>query len=218
MASYVRPAVPDRVFRDEHGAVIEYGHRWGGGSPPEDTYSVITHPERFEPVTMVAEALIAHLRATYDVDVVEHVDVLADFVSPPRKARAVVRLTPRLATAAPLTFAITDDPGVLLHAGLLHDAPFPGCGCDACDETWQTQAEDLEELVLAVVAGRFGERVTGVARPWVHHAFTDEQGSVASGGGRAGRVPPERLRAARRVLRRIGGPWHPWPLRREGDT
>lgn len=219
MATYVRPAVPDRVFRDEHGAVIPYGNRWDGGSPPEDTYSVITHAERFEPVTTVAEALIAHLRATYDVDVVEGADVLADVEIPLRDVRTAVRLAPRLATAAPLTFAVTDDPGVLVHAGLLHEAPFPGCRCDACDETWQTEADDLEVLVLAVAAGRFGERVTGVVRPWVHHAFADERGTVASGRELAHRVPRGRLRAARRALRRFGGgPWHAWPLRRAGST
>lgn len=40
----------------------------GQGSPPEDTYSVDTHPERFAPPHTVAEALIGHLRETYDVE------------------------------------------------------------------------------------------------------------------------------------------------------
>src|SRR5690606_7784960 len=81
--------------------------------------------------------------------------VAADYVvAVPAVVRAV-RVTPAAATAAPLTFALTPFPGVVVHAGLLHDTSFPGCGCDACDETWQGAAEDLEELVSAVVGGRF---------------------------------------------------------------
>ena len=57
MSSYVRPLIEAPVFRDADGAVINYGSRWHG-SPPEDTYSVDTHPERFAPLHVVADALI----------------------------------------------------------------------------------------------------------------------------------------------------------------
>ena len=43
--------------------VIEYGNRWAsrGGTPPEDSYSVDEHPERFAPLHTVAAALIDYL-------------------------------------------------------------------------------------------------------------------------------------------------------------
>lgn len=53
-------------------------------------------------------------------------------------------MTPAAADAAVLTFVFTDYPGVIVHAGLLHDFLYPVCGCDACDETWQSVAEDME--------------------------------------------------------------------------
>ena len=37
--------------------------------PPEDTYSVTRHPERFAPLLEVARALREYLVATYDVTV-----------------------------------------------------------------------------------------------------------------------------------------------------
>lgn len=52
--SYARRSTIRRC-RDTDGQVIDYGNRWGGGSPPEDGYSVETHPERFAPLP-VAEA------------------------------------------------------------------------------------------------------------------------------------------------------------------
>lgn len=214
MSGYTRPAVPEQVFRDGDGTVIDYGDRWGGGSPPEDTYSLVSHPERFAPLHLVAEALVAYLAATYDVAVEEAPAVAAD-VGVPAGDHVVraVRLTPRAADAAPLTMVLTDDPAVMVHAGLLHDFPFPGCACDACDATWHSEAEDLEDLVLAVAEGRYGERLTRRPRSWMEHAVTDRRGDVRSGGQVAHRVPRARRRHARRVLGRLDGPWRPWPPR-----
>ena len=75
VSSYVRPSIDAPTFRDADGQVIDYGNRWDA-SPPEDTYSVDTHPERFAPLHTVADALIAHLRDTYDVEVEEGVEAL----------------------------------------------------------------------------------------------------------------------------------------------
>src|SRR5690606_12708315 len=63
-----RPEIDAPVFRDADGRVIDYGNRWSG-SPPEDTYSVDTHPERFAPLSVVADALVDHLRETFEVEV-----------------------------------------------------------------------------------------------------------------------------------------------------
>ena len=70
MSTYVRPAVESPVFYDAQGRVIEYGRRWVG-MPPDDTYSVDTHPERFAPLHAVAEALLEYLQGTFEVDAIE---------------------------------------------------------------------------------------------------------------------------------------------------
>lgn len=58
VSPYLRPTIESPIFLDAEGQVIDYGNRWGG-SPPEDTYSVDTHPERFAPIHAIADALIA---------------------------------------------------------------------------------------------------------------------------------------------------------------
>ena len=50
--------------------------------------------------------------------------------------------------SAALTFVYTSFPSVLVQAGLLHDFSFPSCGCDACDETWESSADGLEWTTL----------------------------------------------------------------------
>ena len=40
MSTYVRPHVPDQVFYDTDGRVVDYGDRWNGQSPPAETYSI----------------------------------------------------------------------------------------------------------------------------------------------------------------------------------
>ena len=72
---YVRPEIQSAVYRDETGAIVTYGSRWGGENPPAETYSVVTHPERFEPLLAVAEALVEYLASTFEVAVREE-DVL----------------------------------------------------------------------------------------------------------------------------------------------
>lgn len=215
VSGYTRPAVPEQVFRDENGAVIDYGNRWGTDSPPEETYSVVSNPERFAPLHRVAEALIGHLTATYDVLVEEDLSVAADVdaLAGDGVVRAA-RLTPRVADAAALTVVLLDDHSVLVHAGLLHDFPFPGCGCDACDATWRSEADGLEDLVLGVAEGHYGERVTRWPRPWMQYSLAGPHGRVSSGGQVANRIPRHRRSAARAALRRLDGrPWRPWPRR-----
>jgi hypothetical protein len=68
VSAYQRPSIDARVFRNADGLLIDYGNRWAG-SPPEDTYSVDTHPERFAPLHEVADALITHVCDSYDVEV-----------------------------------------------------------------------------------------------------------------------------------------------------
>ncbi len=228
MPPYVRPAIPDVVVRGDDGQVIPYGERWEDG-PPDDTYSVTSHLERFAPLHTVADALIAHLVATYDVEVSEGPEVVAAVVAERAVERGsaplaqpdedflvrVVRLVPRGVHGAPLAFVFTNFPGVLLRAGLMQEFGFPSCGCDACDETWEGGAEDLEGTVLAIVAGMYREFVQLIPSLWFGYELeTADGGSWRSSGrwndralaGRAGAV---------RMAKALREPWEPWPLRAE---
>lgn len=213
MSSYVRPVVEAAVFRDEHGRVIEYGNRWEG-SPPEDTYSVYEHPERFAPLHTVADVLIAHLRDSYDVSVEEGDFVVADLVrAPSYDVVRAVRMRPRDPACASLTMVMTAYPGIYLHAGVLHDFHYPVCGCDACDSTWQAEADELEQQVFAVVTGHYRETLERRdGETWVGHAFTYPNGT-SSGESREDGMPPERWAAAESALRSVVAGWPAWPRR-----
>jgi hypothetical protein len=183
VSNYVRPAVPVQTFRDADGALIEYGARWGSQWPPEGSYSVDSHPERFAPLHQIADALIDHLQRTYDVDVSDDLSCVQDLRHPMEAARAV-RLTPAADDAAPLTFVFTSYPGVVVHAGLLHDFLYPTCGCDACDKSLSSVADELERDVQAVVSGRYREEVRGNGgAPWIWYELRAADGSPNGGSG-----------------------------------
>jgi hypothetical protein len=207
--SYVRPSIDAPVFRDAGGHVIDYGNRWVG-LPPEDSYSVDTHPERFAPIHTVAEALIAHLRDTYDVELVESVDTAGDLLHPAPEVVRAVRVRPYDPACAALTFVFTAYPGIFLHAGLLHDFHYPFCGCDACDSTWEAEADELERHVLAVITGHYREAIHRGLRPWAEYALTYPDGA-SSGGYPTRGIFAERVKAATALLGRRFDAWDPWP-------
>lgn len=210
MSDYVRPEIDTPVFRDAEGRVIEYGNRWPG-SPPEDTYSVDTHPERFAPLHAVGDALVAYLRETYEVEVEDGVHVAEDLNRPSSfDVLRAVRLRPADPRCAPVTVVFDAYPGLSVHLGALYDAHYPHCGCDACDEEWRAIATDLEQQVLAVVTGNFREAVVMGGELMVQHAFTFPEGSRCGSSG-AEDLPSERLSNARQVLRGVPDGWAPWP-------
>lgn len=201
MSTYERPPVDAPVFRGADGRIIDYGRRWGG-PPPEDTYSVETHPERFAPLHDVADALIAHLRRAYEVEVDEGDEAVRDLQRPPfAGAVRAVRIRPNDPACASLTFVFTAYPGIHVHAGLLHDFHYPVCGCDACDSTWDAEADDLEKQVQAVVSGNYREHIERGLSPWVEHRFTYADGEWRGGRSRARDMPADQVRAAKPILR-----------------
>lgn len=211
---YVRPSLPEATYYSEDGAPIPYGHRWGEDGPDSESYSVDNHPERFAGLHLVARALIAHLTAVYDVEVHKDATHPADLLLEARDVLEAVKVTPRSSGAAPLTFVLTGYPGVVVHAGVLHDFSFPVCGCDACDETVQTTADRLEMLVLSVAAGGYAERYPIGRRRWSEYALTAFDGSGSEGGkSEPVPAPADRLREAEVRLRGVTGGWNPWPLR-----
>lgn len=206
MPEYTRPTVRARQFRDESGAVIRYGARWSG-APPDDAYSRVSHPERFAPLQVIADALIEHLRTTYRADVAAR----TESVTTPNTTKLIV-VAPDRDDGAPLSFRFTDFPGVILTTGLRHDAAFPPCGCDACDDKWESVADDMERLVFAVTDGRFSERIAFLPGGKVNVRFSIETPSgAAQSGTKHGVEADAALRAdAARLDRLPDGRWQPW--------
>lgn len=208
MIRYSRPVVHEPIFRDAQGNVIEYGSRWGGNPPPEETYSVAIDLERFRPVHAVADALIKHLADNYEVEVMDDLAVASDF--PRSHMIRAVRLLPATPSAAPLTFIFTAFPGIVLRAGVLHEERFPSCGCEACDETWTSAADRLEFQVLAVAEGHFREGIDGWPSTWFWYSFETSEGASSST-SRARDIPGKRRRQARRILSDLPNGWAAWP-------
>jgi hypothetical protein len=210
VTEYLRPLLPDVVFYDDAGAAIPYGARWGDQSPPEDSYSRVSNLDRFTPLDAVAEALISWLQSTFDVDTVEGDEVAADLLHPNGDVTKAVRLTPRDPASASLTFVLTAHPGVLVHAGALHDFFFPVCTCDACDENVESLADELEWTVRTVIAGRYLERLDRWPSQWIEYRLDEPGVGMRSGRSRTHDLPAARLRAAKHALP-SGGQWAPWP-------
>lgn len=237
MMEYARLYVEPMEFRDDAGNVIEYGNHWASqdGTPPEDSYSVVSHPERFAPLRTVATALIDYLAFTYDVDIEEGHHVTVDLLHPPTDEETVraVRLTPRNEACAPLVLVLTDFPGVRVYAGVLFSEAYPSCGCNACDERWDDVADELEWQIFAIVGGGFTEDVSEPRRAkWSYdrgHRFVKGMGqtvsyrlraldgeSERSGQSRAEDVSAVLLTSAREKLDAVavtspGRNWLPWP-------
>ena len=209
--AYVRPVVAEQRFTDADGQVIDYGNRWRLTGPPDDSYSVESNTERFAPLHTVADALVAHLVDAYDVTVEDGLDDarLQDWGRPILRA---VRLTPTDPQAASVLIAWTDYPGVALHAGLLLQSSWPVCGCDACDDSWELLADEIEHTVLAVATGGFTERISNRWRSMRHWSLRDGDWAVSSGNV-VQNVEPSRLKAYRKQLDALDGPWHPWSAR-----
>lgn len=215
MGSYVRPVLPAETYLDEDGRPIRYGERWDC-SPPDDSYSVVSHPERFRGLHAVADALVDHLVTSHRVTALDVTDPAgrppdwsdddAPWVDARFEVLKLVRLSPDNADAAPLTIAHTGFPGVIVLAGALHDFPLPRCGCDACDEDPLRLADELEELVFAVVAGGYQEDLTGGGARFslIGDGWRRSGGAVLAAADRG-----RRDRAAGRLAALPGG-WQPW--------
>jgi Family of unknown function (DUF6226) len=214
MSSYRRPPLAEPVYFDASGSVIEYGSRWGPDGPPEDTYSVVSHPERFAALHLVADALIEYLADNYDVRVSHDPAHAADLVRSRDDVTRVTRLTPAQPDCATLTVAYTSHPAVIVHAGLLHDFVYPSCGCDACDENTTGCAEQLEWHVQAVALGRYREEYDRDGDLPVTFSIAAADGNRTQGGrSLAGDYPRSRLSGARKRLAQLADGWAAWPLR-----
>lgn len=146
----------------------------------------------------------------YGVAVTDDVALAHQVNNPREDAVAAVRLVPRAADAATLTFVFSSFPGVDLEAGAAFSDRFPSCGCDACDESVDDEARRLEDVVFGIVAGGLTETTKGWLTRGLAFSLT------MAGRSRAGWVLPrvgdkKSIRAiSRRIRSRRGKPWAPW--------
>jgi hypothetical protein len=160
MSEYVRPVIAERTYFDNDGRVIEYGNRppdVGGDGLPRGT-NMFTNEDRFLPIFTVADALIEHIQAEFDVTLSE----LTRFPNPFRTGEPqttedgdvysrIIRIDPARADQAPLTIGFGRTPGqVDVMAGFFSQFDMWFCGCDACDDRWQDTADSLEAVLLGV--------------------------------------------------------------------
>lgn len=210
MSEYRRPHIEAREYLARDGSVIPYGARWGMDQPPEDSYSRSSNLERFAPLEAIADALIRHLSDTYEVVVEDDPALATDLLHARDDVTRAVRITS--GDGAPLTFVFTTFPSVIVHAGELLDLLYPVCGCDACDESWDTVAEELEWQVLAVAEGGLRESVRDGDPPTIDMLLESPGIAAIRGEMSTDMIPPERLERARAVLAG-NGRWTPWTPR-----
>ena len=209
MSDYRRPTLPTEVYCDEQGQAIDYGNRWNEESPPDYAYSRVSNLQRFKPLHAVVDALIEWLQNNFEVSVQQDTEVADDLLNVPNDVVRAVRAVPHDPAAAPLTFVLTEFPGVYLHAGSLHDFHFPACGCDACDDDATNLADELEWTVRTVVSGGYSERFDPWPGHWIEYQLDEPGVGMRSGRGRTKDLPDERVRLARTVLP-TDGQWLPW--------
>jgi hypothetical protein len=135
------------------------GYRWGVEGPPLEAYSRVTNPERFASLHDVAAELLDRLELEFDAERRELFSLDPEVEEGIRLARPSVSLVPRDAGSAPLVIAFSAFPGVRVRFGRWCIIAFPTCGCDACDETAESEAERLKLMVDNLTEGCFEEAI-----------------------------------------------------------
>lgn len=217
MNGYRRPSIAAETFSDEQGRTVEFGNRWDGASPPTDAYSRASNLLRFAPLHAVTNALIEWLQNTFDVTIEQSPAIASDLLNVPDDVVSAIRVVPHDPSAATLTFVLTRFPGVVIHAGTLHDFRFPGCGCDACDDNATSVADELEWTVRTVVSGGYSERIDPWPGRWLEYRLDEADARMHSRRTHTNALPKERVRSARSALP-PAGLWLPWQLRPQAES
>src|SRR6202171_2510794 len=135
------------------------GDRLGAEGRPLEAYSRVTNPERFASLHVVAGELLDRLQLEFDVVRTEGHGLDPELEEGCKLARPSVTLVPRDVGAAPIVVAFSAFPGLRVRFGRWWTTAFPTCGCDACDETAESETERLKSLVDNLTAGRFREAI-----------------------------------------------------------
>lgn len=193
--SYERPVITIEGYRDSDGQVIPYGCRWENesgfrDSPPDWAYSKLGHDQRFDVVVQVGQALVSYLAESYAVD------VSADGTR--------TTLTPFDPVQSPLTIdADFERHHVNLKAGFSFEVDFPSCGCQACDDDALDLLDELECVTLAVVSGRFTERLSG---RWLRTEVVFPDGGI----GREVKIDRAKRKLFKSQFEHNTRQWKPW--------
>ncbi|MCY3898189.1 MAG: DUF6226 family protein [Caldilineaceae bacterium] len=184
-------------------------------SPTDPAYGRVTNPERFRPLHAAMLAIIDRLESDFEVERAEGFGLDEKLERGLDLARADVILTPRDADAPPIAVVFTAFPGLRLRLGRWYIEPFPGCGCDACDESAEGEIERLRDIVDDAVAGRFREAVeipllSLMDSGWVEASSWSPDGRSARSRSRVDRRRAFEMSGGRR---RLALNWKPWPRR-----
>jgi len=187
------------------------GHRWGAAGPPFEAYSRVTNAERFACLYDTAIELLDRLERQFDAERTEAYSLDPELEDGCMLARPSVALLPRDIGAAPITVAFSSFPGLRARFGRWYVVAFPTCGCDACDETAESETERLRSLIDNTTAGRFREaiRVRADGTTWKESKFWSAGGWV----GEEGRLDETRARKLLEAGDRSSHDWGPWPRR-----
>ncbi len=187
---------------------------WGREGPPRDAYSRATEPERFGPLRGWALEAVARLQREYEVALDEDGVTDPDLERSPT-ARPLMKLTPKPDSAAPITIAFTDFPGLAVQVGRWATEWFPPCGCDACDEMPEEEFERFTELLDDVVACRFRESLylNSTGDGWSGMELWGGDHRRSSGGSRVSRDQAVEITDDETA---IALEWMPWQPRANG--
>lgn len=180
------------------------------GSPPEAS-SRVTNPERFASLHMVAAELLDQLELEFDAERAEGDGLAPELEGSCKSVRPSITLVPRDADAAPVVFVFSAFPGIRVRFGRWYITAFPKCGCDACDESAESEAERLKSLIDNLTAGRFREsiRIGDDGSAWKESEFWSASGSD----GTTSQLDPTCARQLISATARSSYDWVPWPRR-----
>jgi hypothetical protein len=149
------------------------GQKRGPAGPPLQAYSHVTNPERFRPLHKLTVDLLDRLELAFDVERTEGYGLDPELEARCQAARPSVSLAPRDVRAAPVTLIFTAFPGVYVRFGRWCIMAFPACGCDACDETFESEAERLTSMIESLIRGHFREAIVmpTVGAAWIEWEF-----------------------------------------------
>ena len=188
------------------------GQRWDADSPPLEAYSHVTNPERFASLHDVAAELMDRLELEFDVERTEGGGLDTELEDGCKLARPSVTLVPRDVGAARIVIAFSAFPGLRVRFGRWCTRAFPTCGCDACDETAESETERLRSLIDNLTAGCFREaiRIPADGPAWQESEFW----SLAARCAQESQLDRARARQLVAARDRSSYDWGPWPRRR----
>ena len=182
-----------------------------GAHNADPPYGRVTNAARFAMLHLLALELLDQLQREFDVERIEPYQD-DDDLSPYGRvllARPSVALIPRDRECAPVIVAFSSFPGLLVRVGSGYRTAFPSCGCDACDESADGEADRFERLVRAVTTGHFREYLEPQSNGSLFHVCEWE----SAGQHRREKQLLESAQASRLELGSISR-WKPWIGRR----